>query len=149
MMEKTFLMIKPDGVQRSLTGLVMQRLENKGFKLVAAKLMKVSEELAAQHYGEHKGKPFYDDLIRFITSAPVFAMVWEGENVIASTRKMMGETNPADALPGTIRGDFGIRMNRNIIHGSDSTESAEREIALFFQEQELLDYQKNNQTWIY
>ncbi|SDL66409.1 nucleoside-diphosphate kinase [Sediminibacillus halophilus] len=148
-MEKTFVMIKPDGVQRNLIGTIVERFEKKGYQLKAAKLMHISDELAGEHYGEHKGKPFYDELVSFITSSPVFAMVWEGDNVIAAARQMMGKTNPQEASPGTIRGDFGISVGKNIIHGSDSSESAEREINLFFDEQELLQYDKINKNWLY
>lgn len=148
-MEKTFIMVKPDGVQRNLVGEIVQRFEDKGFKLVGAKLMQISSELAEEHYGEHKERPFFGELVEFITSGPVFAMVWEGENVITTARKMMGETNPAEALPSTIRGDYGITVGKNIIHGSDALESAEREINLFFDEKELISYDKVNTNWIY
>ncbi len=149
MVERTFLMVKPDGVQRNLIGEIVQRFERKGFQLIGAKLMTVSTELAEKHYGEHKEKPFFNELVEFITSGPVFAMVWEGENVIETARKMMGSTNPKDALPGTIRGDFGLTVGKNVIHGSDSKESAEREIALFFDEKELVNYEKLINNWLY
>jgi nucleoside-diphosphate kinase len=148
-MEKTFLMVKPDGVQRNLVGDIVNRFEKKGFKLAGAKLMVISEELAKQHYGEHQDKPFFGELVDFITSGPVFAMVWEGENVISVARNMMGKTNPQEADPGTVRGDFGITVGKNIIHGSDSPESAEKEINLFFNEDEIIDYSKQDQDWIY
>lgn len=148
-MEKTFLMVKPDGVQRNLIGEIVNRFERKGYKLVAGKLMNISEELAKEHYGEHQDKPFFGELVEFITSGPVFAMVWEGENVIATGRKIVGATNPQEAEPGTIRGDFGVTVGKNIIHGSDSPESAEREINLFFEESEILSYDKQDQNWIY
>ncbi|HEY4602511.1 MAG TPA: nucleoside-diphosphate kinase [Cerasibacillus sp.] len=148
-MEKTFLMVKPDGVQRNLIGEIVARFEQKGFQLVGAKLMQISDELAQQHYGEHKERPFFGELVDFITSGPVFAMVWEGEDVIKTARTMMGATNPAEALPGTIRGDFGVTIGKNVIHGSDSPDSAEREINLFFKEEELVSYKKQDQTWIY
>ncbi|MCL6616824.1 MAG: nucleoside-diphosphate kinase, partial [Anoxybacillus ayderensis] len=141
-MERTFLMVKPDGVQRGVIGDIVARFERKGFQLVGAKLMQVSRELAEQHYAEHKERPFFGELVEFITSGPVFAMVWEGENVIATARQMMGKTNPQEALPGTIRGDFGLTVGKNIIHGSDSKESAAREIQLFFKEEELVSYSK-------
>ncbi|QGH34794.1 nucleoside-diphosphate kinase [Gracilibacillus salitolerans] len=147
-MEQTFLMIKPDAVQRNLIGEIIARFERKGFKLVAAKLMTISEPLAKQHYAEHKGKPFFNDLVSFITSGPVFAMVWQGENVIESSRKMMGKTNPQEAETGTIRGDFGIVTHRNIIHGSDSSESAGREINLYFSKEEIQSYEKNVDHWL-
>lgn len=149
LMERTFLMVKPDGVQRNIIGEIVSRLEKKGFQLVGAKLMQVSTSLAEQHYGEHKEKPFFGELVDFITSGPVFAMVWEGENVIATARQMMGSTNPIDAQPGTIRGDFGLTVGKNVIHGSDSPESAEREIKLFFKEEELVHYTKLMNDWIY
>ncbi len=148
-MEKTFLMVKPDGVQRNLIGEIVQRFEKKGFKLAGAKLMQISNELAEEHYGEHKERPFFGELVEFITSGPVFAMVWEGENVIATARNMMGKTNPLEAAPSTVRGDFGITVGKNIIHGSDSPESAEREINLFFDEKELVAYDKVDTNWIY
>ncbi|WAA13760.1 nucleoside-diphosphate kinase [Fervidibacillus halotolerans] len=148
-MEKTFLMVKPDGVQRNLIGEIVSRFERKGFQLVGAKLMKLSRELAEKHYGEHKGKPFYDELISYITSGPVFAMVWQGENVISEARKMMGATNPKDADPGTVRGDFALTVGKNVIHGSDSEESAKREISLFFKEEELVSYEKIIDNWMY
>ncbi|MBM7701721.1 nucleoside-diphosphate kinase [Metabacillus iocasae] len=148
-MEKTFIMVKPDGVQRNIIGDIVSRFERKGFQLAGAKLMNISTELAENHYGEHKEKPFFGDLVEFITSGPVFAMVWQGENVIASSRQMMGKTNPKEALPGTIRGDYGLIVDKNVIHGSDSPESAEREIGLFFKEEELVSYDKTMNTWVY
>ena len=148
-MEKTFLMVKPDGVQRNLIGEVVKRFESKGFKLAGAKLMVISNELAEKHYGEHKERPFFGELVDFITSGPVFAMVWEGENVIATARQMMGKTNPQEAAPSTIRGDFGVTVGKNIIHGSDSPESAEREISLFFDESEIVSYNKQDSAWVY
>ncbi|QHS22586.1 nucleoside-diphosphate kinase [Virgibacillus sp. MSP4-1] len=148
-MEKTFLMIKPDGVQRNLVGEIVTRFEKKGFQLSAAKFMQISNELAEEHYGEHKDKPFFGELVDFITSGPVFAMVWEGENVIATARQMMGKTKPQEAAPGTIRGDFGLTVGKNVIHGSDSPESAEREMNLFFNQDDLLSFTKDDQKWIY
>ncbi|MCJ0964677.1 nucleoside-diphosphate kinase [Mammaliicoccus sciuri] len=148
-MERTFLMIKPDAVQRNLIGEVVSRLERKGLKLVAAKLFQASEELAKEHYAEHVEKPFFNDLVSFITSGPVFAMVVEGKNVVEVTRTLVGETNPTKAAPGTIRGDYCIDLGRNIIHGSDSNESAEREIGLWFDQSELNDYKLNNENWVY
>ncbi|KZZ86417.1 nucleoside-diphosphate kinase [Bacillus sp. SJS] len=148
-MENTFLMVKPDGVQRQLIGEILQRFERKGFQLAGAKLMQISQELAEEHYGEHKGKSFYNELVEFITSGPVFAMVWQGENVIETSRQMMGKTNPKEALPGTIRGDYGVIVGKNIIHGSDSPEAAEREIGLFFKQEELVGYEKLMNSCIY
>ncbi|KKE79342.1 nucleoside-diphosphate kinase [Oceanobacillus caeni] len=148
-MEKTFLMVKPDGVQRNLIGEIVSRFESKGYKLAGAKLMSISQELAEQHYGEHKEKPFFGELVEFIISGPVFAMVWEGENVISTARNMMGKTNPSEASPGTVRGDYGLTVGKNVIHGSDSPESAEREINLFFNQDEILSYEKQDSSWIY
>lgn len=146
--QRTFIMAKPDAVQRNLIGDIMQRFERKGFHLIGAKLMNVPRELAEEHYSEHKEKPFFGELVDFITSGAVFAMVWEGENVITAARNMMGKTNPAEAAPGTIRGDFGISMGMNIIHGSDAPETAEREIALWFKESDLHQYEKTINKWI-
>ncbi|MBU9723950.1 MULTISPECIES: nucleoside-diphosphate kinase [Bacillaceae] len=147
-MERTFLMVKPDGVQRNLVGEIVSRFEQKGYTLVGAKMLAVSKELAETHYGEHKERPFFGELVGFITSSPVFAMVWEGENVISEARKMMGATNPQEATPGTIRGDYGIQVSKNVIHGSDSVESAAREIDLFFNEDELVSFKKTNSEWV-
>ncbi len=135
--EKTFLMVKPDGVKRQLVGEIVDRFERKGFVLKGAKLMQISQELAEKHYAEHAERPFFGELTEFITSGPVFAMVWEGENVISVARLMMGATNPAESQPGTIRGDYSTTVSQNVIHGSDSPASAEREIGLFFKEEEL------------
>ncbi len=147
-MEKTFLMVKPDGVQRNVIGEIVARFEKKGYHLAGAKLMQIPTELAEEHYGEHKERPFFGELVDFITSGPVFAMVWEGENVILTARQMMGATNPKDAAPGTIRGDFAVTVGKNMIHGSDSAESAEREIGLFFKEEELVSYEKTINNWV-
>lgn len=141
-------MIKPDGVQRGLIGEIVARFEKKGLKLSAAKFMMISTELAETHYGEHKGKPFYEPLLAFITSGPVFAMVWSGDNAIALTRAMIGKTDAVEAAPGTIRSDFAVHTNFNLIHGSDSAANAEREIALFFNENELVQYEHTMQRWI-
>lgn len=148
-MQRTFLAIKPDGVQRGLIGKIIGRLEERGFKLVGLKLMKVSNELAEKHYGEHKAKPFFKGLVDFITSGPIVAMVWEGKDAINSLRKMMGKTNPLDAELGTIRGDFAIDIGRNVVHGSDGPESAEREIGLFFSKDELVEWNPDIKKWIY
>jgi nucleoside-diphosphate kinase len=147
-MEKTFLMVKPDGVQRGLIGEILGRFERKGLRLVGAKLMMVDRELAERHYAEHKGKDFYDMLLGFITSGPVFAMVWEGDQAVALCRAMIGKTNALEAAPGTIRSDFAIHTNYNLIHGSDSHENAEREIGIFFSERELLAYEQALHMWI-
>lgn len=148
-MERTFLAIKPDGVQRGLVGEIISRFESKGFTLVGLKLMNVSREKAEQHYGEHKEKPFFAGLVDFITSGPVVAMVWEGKGVVASARKMIGATNPLNSEPGTIRGDYGIDIGRNIIHGSDAVETAQREIALWFNDSELASWEPTITKWIY
>lgn len=137
-MNRTFAMVKPDGVEKGLVGEIISRFEKKGLKIVALKIMRITPELAEKHYGEHKGKPFFADLVNFITSGPVAAMVLEGENVIPTVRTMMGATNPQDAAPGTIRGDFALTIDENIIHGSDSPESARREIGIFFKEEEII-----------
>lgn len=148
-MERTFIAIKPDGVQRGLVGEIIQRFESKGFKLVGLKQLQVSRALAEEHYGEHKERPFFSGLVDFITSSPVVAMVWEGKDVVASARKMIGATNPLDSNPGTIRGDFGIDIGRNIIHGSDAVETAQREIALWFSDSEIATWEPTIATWIY
>jgi nucleoside-diphosphate kinase len=147
-MERTYLMIKPDGVQRGLIGEIVKRFEQKGFQLAGAKMMTISKEKAEYHYEEHKERPFFGELVGFVTSAPVFAMVWQGDNVIAISRAMIGKTNTLEAQPGTIRGDFAVHTGMNIIHGSDSPESAEREINNFFSSEELSDYEKTINQWI-
>jgi len=148
-MERTFVMIKPDGVQRGLVGEVIRRLERKGLKIVAMKMMKVSEELATKHYAEHKEKPFFKSLLEYITSGPVVAMVVEGKNAVKVVRTLVGATNPVEASPGTIRGDYGMDIGRNVIHASDSLESAEREISLFFNAEEIIDYSRIDEGWLY
>ena len=148
-MERTYLMVKPDGVQRGLCGEIVSRFEKKGLKLVAMKLMVIPKETAETHYGEHKGKKFFDSLISYITSGPVLAMVWEGENAVAVCRQMMGKTNPQESAPGTIRGDYGMQVGMNIIHGSDSVESADREISIFFRPEELVSYDRTLDKWVY
>ncbi|MGD1943775.1 MAG: nucleoside-diphosphate kinase [Leptolyngbyaceae cyanobacterium] len=148
-MERTFIMIKPDGVQRGLVGEVINRFERKGFTLVGMKLMAVSRELAEKHYGVHKDRPFFAGLVEFIISSPVVAMVWEGDNVVASGRTLIGATNPIDSAPGTIRGDFGVTIGRNLIHGSDAVETAQQEIALWFDEAELTSWEPATKGWLY
>ncbi|NJR49765.1 MAG: nucleoside-diphosphate kinase [Leptolyngbyaceae cyanobacterium CSU_1_3] len=148
-MERTFLAIKPDGVQRKLIGEIIARFETKGFTLVGLKFMNVSRELAEQHYGVHKERPFFGSLVDFITSGPIVAMVWEGDGVIAGARKVIGATNPLSAEPGTIRGDLGANIGRNLIHGSDAPETAASEIALWFQPEELVNWQPTILSWIY
>lgn len=148
-MERTFLAVKPDGVQRGLVGEIIGRFEAKGFTLVGLKMVMVSKELAEQHYGEHREKPFFPGLVEFITSGPVVAMVWEGKGVIASARKIIGATNPLNSEPGTLRGDFGVDIGRNIIHGSDGPETAQREIGLWFTPAELTAWEPRLTPWIY
>ncbi|MFP4218726.1 MAG: nucleoside-diphosphate kinase [Salinarchaeum sp.] len=151
MTERTFVMVKPDAVQRGLTGKVISRLEDRGLKLVGAKFTQLDEALAEEHYGEHADKPFFEDLVEFITAGPVMAMVWEGQDATRQVRRMMGATDPAEAAPGTIRGDFGLDLGRNVIHGSDHEDPGanEREIALFFDEDELVDWEQIDETWLY
>ncbi|MBD1873562.1 nucleoside-diphosphate kinase [Nodosilinea sp. FACHB-131] len=148
-MERTFLMIKPDGVQRGLISNIIGRFETKGFTLVGMKFMAVSRELAEKHYDVHRERPFFAGLVDFITSGPVVAMVWEGEGVIASARKIIGATKPLEAEPGTIRGDLGVTVGRNIIHGSDAPETAQAEIALWFTDSELVSWEPAAKGWLY
>ena len=148
-MEQTYLMIKPDGVQRGLGGEILSRFEKKGLKIVAMKLMVIPKETAENHYGEHKERPFFPSLISYITSGPVLAMVLEGENAVSVCRNMMGKTNPSESAPGTIRGDYAMVTGLNIIHGSDSPESAKREISIFFKPEELVTYDRTSDKWIY
>lgn len=147
-MEKTFLMLKPDAIQRGLIGEIIARFEKKGFKLVALKLIQVDRNLAEEHYKEHKGKAFFEPTVEYITSSPIIAMVWEGKNVVSLAREMMGATNPANAAVGSIRGSYAIDISRNIIHGSDSVESAQREIALYFKPEDILVYDKVGEIWL-
>lgn len=139
-MERTFVMVKPDGIRRGLVGDIISRFERKGLRLVAAKLLRLSREQAEKHYAVHKGKDFYETLLAFITSGPVMAMVWEGEQAVAIARQLIGKTNPLEAQPGTIRGDYALHTTMNVIHGADSPENAQREIALFFDEAEVVSY---------
>ncbi|GAB4250606.1 MAG: nucleoside-diphosphate kinase [Thermoleophilia bacterium] len=136
--EKTLVFVKPNGVARGLVGEIVGRFERKGLRLRAGRLMRVSRELAEEHYAEHKGKPFFEDLVSFVTSGPIFAMVLEGESAIRVARDMMGATNPVEAAPGTIRGDFALDIGENVVHGSDGPESARREIALYFSEADFV-----------
>jgi nucleoside-diphosphate kinase len=148
-MEKTFVMVKPDGVERGLMGEVVARLERRGLRMVAAKFMWVSQELAEKHYAIHKGKPFYEGLIQYITSAPVLAMVWEGPNAVAAVRQTMGATRPTEAAPGSIRHDFALMVGRNLTHASDSVENGELEVALWFEPQELVAWTRAVDRWIF
>jgi nucleoside-diphosphate kinase len=147
--ERTLVLVKPDGVQRGLIGEVISRLERRGLRLVAAKFMKVSQELAETHYAIHKGKPFYEGLIRYITSAPVMAMVWEGPNAIAAVRQTMGATRPTEAAPGSLRHDFALEVGRNLTHASDSVDNGAQEVALWFQPQELVNWKRATDAWIF
>jgi nucleoside-diphosphate kinase len=146
--ERTLVLIKPDGVQRGLAGEIIGRLERRGLQLVGLKLLRISEELAAQHYAEHRSKPFFAALVGFITSSPVVAMVWEGPGAVAAVRSMMGATDPAKAAPGTMRGDLAMSIGMNIVHGSDSVERGTQEVALFFSETELLSWERTLDRWI-
>ncbi len=147
-METTLVLLKPDAVQRGLVGAITARLESTGLKIVGIKLMRVSNDLAERHYAEHVGKPFFESLVSFITSGPIVAMALEGDGAISFVRKTMGATNPADSAPGSIRGDFATDIGRNLVHGSDSPESAARELALFFDESEILNYARATDAWI-
>lgn len=148
-MEKTLVLVKPDGVQRGLVGEVISRLERRGLRLVAAKFLSVSLELAETHYAIHKGKPFYDGLIRYITSSPVMAMAWEGPNAIAAVRQTMGSTRPTEASPGSLRHDFALEVGRNLTHASDSVENGESEVALWFAPHELVSWERSTDRWIF
>ena len=148
-MEKTLVLVKPDGVQRGLIGEVFSRLEKRGLRLAAAKFMWVSQELAETHYAVHKDSNFYDSLIRYITSAPVMAMVWEGPNAVAAVRQMMGSTRPTEAAPGSLRHDFALEIGRNLIHASDKFETGEAEVALWFKAEELVAWQREVDRWIF
>jgi nucleoside-diphosphate kinase len=147
-MERTLVIVKPDGVQRGLIGDITERLERRGLKLVGIKMLWISRELAETHYDVHKGKPFYNGLIDYITSAPVVAQVWEGLNAITAVRNTLGKTNPAEADAGSIRGDYGLDVQRNLVHGSDAPDTAEREIGLFFQPEELTAWQRATDRWV-
>ena len=148
-MERTFVMVKPDGVQRGLIGEIITRFENRGLRLVAAKFMKVNPDLASKHYAVHEGKAFYDNLIQFITSAPVMAMVWAGPDAIAAVRQTVGKTRGTEAAPGTIRHDYALQARYNLTHASDSPENAEAEIALWFSPDELVDWKRCTEEWMY
>ena len=148
-MERSLVLVKPDGVQRGLIGEVISRLERRGLRLTAAKFMTVSQELAETHYAVHKGKPFYEGLIRYIISAPVMAMVWEGPNAIAAVRQTMGSTRPIEAAPGSIRQDFALEVGRNLTHASDSIENGKQEVDLWFKAEEIVDWQRDMDRWIF
>ena len=148
-MERSLVLVKPDGVQRGLIGEVFARLERRGLRLVAAKFMAVSQELAETHYAIHKGKPFYDGLIAYITSAPVMAMLWEGPNAVAAIRQTMGATRPTEAAPGSLRHDFALEVGRNLTHASDTIENGEKEVALWFKPEELVDWSREVDRWVF
>jgi nucleoside-diphosphate kinase len=148
-LEQTLVLIKPDGVQRGLIGEIIRRLEDRGLRLVAAKFLKVDRDLAERHYAIHKGQPFYEGLIKYITSAPVMASVWEGANAIQAVRQTMGATRPTEAAPGSIRHDFGLDISRNLTHASDSPQTAIEEIGLWFQSEEMVRWTQDLQAWIH
>ena len=148
-MERSLVLVKPDGVQRGLIGEAIARFERRGLRLVAAKFIWVSKELAEAHYAEHKGKVFYDGLISYITSAPVMAMVWEGPNAVLAIRQTVGSTKPYEAAPGTIRHDFALEVGRNLIHASDKPETGERETALWFKKEELVEWTRSIDAWVF
>ena len=147
--QKTLLVIKPDGVQRGLIGEIISRLEKRGLLLVAAKFIKIKKDFAEEHYKIHKDKPFFSGLIKYITSGPVLAMVWAGENAIDAVRQTVGSTNPLEAKPGTIRQDFSLQTSRNLIHASDSLITAEKEVMLWFKPNEIIDWESNNHLWVF
>ena len=148
-MERTLVLVKPDGVVRGLIGEVISRLEHRGLRLVAAKFIQVSQELAETHYAIHKGKPFFDGLIQYITSAPVMAMIWEGPNAVAAVRQTMGSTRPTEAAPGSLRHDYALDIGRNLTHASDSVENGEKEVALWFKPDELISWKRDIDRWIF
>jgi nucleoside-diphosphate kinase len=148
-LEQTFILVKPDGVQRGLMGEIIHRLEQRGLKLIAAKFLAVHQSLAEQHYAVHKGKPFYDGLIAYITSGPVLAMVWEGPSAIMAVRQTMGATRPTEAAPGSVRHDFGLEVGRNLTHASDGPETARSEIELWFKPEELFTWSRDLDRWIF
>ena len=148
-MERTLVLVKPDAMQRGLAFEVLGRLERRGLRLAGLRLLQVDREMALRHYGEHEGKPFFEGLVAYITSSPIIAAVFEGTNAVAAARQSMGATNPVEAAPGTIRGDHAIEIGRNLVHGSDSPESAEREIGIFFEGQPVLDWSRSNEQWIF
>ncbi|MCP5096204.1 MAG: nucleoside-diphosphate kinase [Chloroflexi bacterium] len=147
-MERTLILVKPDGVQRGLMGEIIGRFERRGLKLAGLKFLQMSEALAGTHYAVHKERPFYSSLVEYITSGPVVAMVWVGNDAIAAARATIGATKPVDATPGTIRGDFGMEIGRNLVHGSDSPENAEKEVNIFFAPEELVEWNRGTDRWI-
>lgn len=147
-MEQTLILVKPDGVQRGLIGDMISRFERRGLKLVGMKFLQMSRELASEHYAVHRERPFYQSLVEYITSGPVVAMVWEGKDAVAAARSTMGATKPVEAAPGTIRGDFALEIGRNLVHGSDSPENGAKEVTLFFREDELVEWERDTDSWI-
>lgn len=147
-MERTLILVKPDGVQRGLIGEIVGRFERRGLKLAGMKFIQMSRELAERHYAVHKGRPFYDDLVNYITSGPVVAMAWEGKEAIKAARNTIGATSPAEAAAGTIRGDLGMEIGRNLVHGSDSPENGQKEVNLFFGDEELVSWDRVTEEWI-
>lgn len=147
-MERTLVLVKPDGVQRGLVGEIIGRFERRGLKLAGMKFLQMSRELASKHYAVHRERPFYQSLVEYITSGPVLAMVWEGQDAIAAARATMGATKPVEAAPGTIRGDLAMEIGRNLVHGSDSPENGEKEVALFFNDNELVNWERYADRWI-
>jgi nucleoside-diphosphate kinase len=148
-MERTLILVKPDAMQRALAGEILGRLERRGLRIAGLKLLQVDRTLAERHYGEHVGKPFYEGLVSYITACPIVAAVLEGTDAVESVRNTVGKTNPRDAAPGTIRGDFGLEIGRNLIHASDSLESAEREVNLFFRPEEVITYERDIDHWVF
>lgn len=148
-MERSLVLVKPDGVQRGLIGEVISRLERRGLRLAAAKFVWVTRDLAERHYAEHKGKPFYDGLIEYITSAPVMAMAWEGPDAVAAIRQTMGSTKPTEAAPGSLRHDFALQIGRNLTHASDRPETGEREVKLWFTAAEVLEWSREIDKWVF
>ena len=148
-MEKTFVFVKPDGVQRGLIGEIIARLEKRGLRLAGAKFFQVSQELAQEHYAIHKGKPFFEGLIEYVTAAPVMAMIWEGPDAVAAVRQTMGATRPTEASPGSVRHDFGLEIGRNITHASDSLENANKEIEMWFKPEEIISWSRAIDQWVF
>ena len=148
-MERTLILVKPDAMQRGLAFEVLRRLEARGLRVEALRLLQVDEAMAKRHYGEHEGKPFFEGLVSYITSSPIVAAVFAGEDAVAAARQTMGSTNPTEAAPGTIRGDLGVEIGRNLVHGSDSVESAEREIGIFFEGQSPVAWRRATDGWIF
>jgi nucleoside-diphosphate kinase len=148
-LERTLIIVKPDAVQRGLTGEIIRRFETRGLRIAGMKFMQISRALAEQHYGEHVGKKFYESLVGYIISGPVVVIALEGKNAIDAARATIGKTNPVEAAPGTIRGDLGMEIGRNLVHGSDGKESAAREVALFFSDAELVDWARDTERWIF